>query len=127
MAMPSDVGVIDLLIGFPSHDARHHYDYLRKLTKDTESQAADFPAEYMFKEVPNYLSEGADPIDTALQEMDFRGVAVGMLGNPESALCHGRYATTPDDSCGRTRLTRMTSRAQRARSAKPRSSTTSRP
>jgi predicted TIM-barrel fold metal-dependent hydrolase len=87
MAMPSDVGVIDLLIGFPSHDARHHYDYLRKLTKDTESQAADFPAEYMFKQVPNYLPEGADPIDTALQEMDVCGVAIGMLSNPESSLC----------------------------------------
>ena len=87
MAMPSDVGVIDLLIGFPSHDARHHYDYLRKLTKDTESQAADFPAEYMFKQVPNYLPEGADPIATALQEMDVCGVAIGMLSNPESSLC----------------------------------------
>jgi predicted TIM-barrel fold metal-dependent hydrolase len=87
MPMPSDVGVIDLLIGFPSHDARRHYDYLRKLTKDTESQAADFPAEYMFKQVPNYLPEGADPIATALQEMDVCGVAIGMLSNPESSLC----------------------------------------
>jgi hypothetical protein len=85
--MPTDVGVIDLLIGLPSGDSRSHYDYLRKLIKDTESQIADFPAEYMFKQVPNYLPEGADPVDTVVQEMDFCGVAMGMLGNPESSLC----------------------------------------
>jgi predicted TIM-barrel fold metal-dependent hydrolase len=37
--------------------------------------------------VPNYLPEGADPIDTALQEMNFCGVAIGMVGGPESELC----------------------------------------
>jgi predicted TIM-barrel fold metal-dependent hydrolase len=42
----------------------------------------EFPAEYMFKQVPNYLPEGADPIEVTLQEMDHCGVAAGLIGNP---------------------------------------------
>jgi hypothetical protein len=94
--MPADIGVIDLLIGFPSSDSRPDYDYLRKLTKDADSQAADFPVEYMFRQVPNYLPEGADPIETALKEMDFCRVAIGMLGNPASSLCQRALRDHPD-------------------------------
>jgi uncharacterized protein len=84
MGMPEGVGAVDLMIGFPSSDARSHYANLRALTKDAESQEMEFPAEYMFKQVPNYLPEGADPVETCLQEMDHCGVAVGMVGNPDA-------------------------------------------
>ncbi len=77
---PSDIGTVDLMIGFPSRDAELHYDNLRALTKDAESQSMAFPAEYMFKEVPNELDDGADPVAVTIEAMDRNGVAVGMIG-----------------------------------------------
>ena len=56
--MPTDIGVIDLMIGFPSAEARRHYDFLKTQLRDDESRGMEFPAEYMFKGVPNYVEEG---------------------------------------------------------------------
>jgi uncharacterized protein len=81
MPMPEGIGAVDLMIGFPSADARKQYEYLRSMTKDAESDGMEFPVEYMFKEVPNYLPEGADPIETTLGEMNRCGVAIGMIGS----------------------------------------------
>ena len=75
VGMRNGVGAVDLMIGFPSADARSHYANLRAMTKDADSANMEFPAEYMFKQVPNHLPEGADPIEIALQEMDVCGVA----------------------------------------------------
>lgn len=80
MPIPEGIGAIDLMIGFPSADSRSHYEYLRSMTKDQESKDMEFPAEYMFKQVPNYLPEGADPIEVTLQEMEVCGVAAGLVG-----------------------------------------------
>ncbi len=80
MPMPTDVGIVDLMIGFPSADARAHYDNLRAQAKDAESKDMEFPAEYMFKQVPNYLPEGADPIEVTLSQMDKFGIAIGLIG-----------------------------------------------
>src|ERR1700730_6597366 len=82
MPMPKGIGAVDLMIGFPSADARSHYDNLRAMTKDAESAEMEFPAEYMFKQVPNYLPAGADPLAITIQEMDHCGVEIGMIGNP---------------------------------------------
>ena len=78
--MPSDVGVIDLMLGFPSADARRHYDFMRKQLRDEESGRMEFPAEYMFKQVPNYVEEGQDPVDVTLGEMDKYRIDVGLVG-----------------------------------------------
>jgi predicted TIM-barrel fold metal-dependent hydrolase len=78
--MPTDVGVVDLMIGFPSAHARRHYDSMQPMLKDLESGQMEFPAEYMFKGVPNQLEEGADPIEVTLAEMDRHGIAVGIVG-----------------------------------------------
>ena len=37
MPMPTDIGVIDLMIGFPEADRRHNYDFLRANLRDHES------------------------------------------------------------------------------------------
>ncbi len=91
--MPADIGVVDLMIGFPSDDPRHKYENLRKLAKDAASAEMEFPAEYMFKEVPNHLAGGEDPVATTLAAMDRHGVAIGLvsLGNAateEALRCH---------------------------------------
>ena len=53
MPMPTDIGVIDLMIGFPEADRRHYYDFLRANLRDHESlDEFEFPAQYMFKDVP---------------------------------------------------------------------------
>jgi predicted TIM-barrel fold metal-dependent hydrolase len=82
--MPADIGVIDLMIGFPTADARRHYDFLKTGLRDEESRRMEFPAEYMFKGVPNYVEEGEDPVEATLAAMNEHGVALGLIGiNPE--------------------------------------------
>lgn len=78
--MPADIGVVDLMIGFPSAEAARHYDFLKPQLRDAESTEMEFPAEYMFKGVPNRLDDGNDPIDVALAEMDRHGIAMGLIG-----------------------------------------------
>ena len=80
MTMPTDVGAVDLMLGFPSANAVRHYDFMKPALKDEGSGKMQFPAEYMFKEVPNYLPEGADPIEVTLSQMDQYGIAIGMIG-----------------------------------------------
>jgi len=78
--MPTGLGVVDLMIGFPSANARRRYDYLRSTLKDSESAEMKFLAEYMFKGVPNELAEGEDAVEVALAAMDRHGIAVGLVG-----------------------------------------------
>src|SRR2546423_12879183 len=78
--MPEGIGVVDLMIGFPAADAQRHYDFLQPQLRDAGSADMQFPAEYMFKDVPNHLDEGADPVDVTLREMDRHGIAIGLVG-----------------------------------------------
>jgi len=78
--MPTDIGVVDLMIGFPKADARRQYEFLAPQLRDQQSQGMAFPAEYMFKDVPNHLDQGDDPVQVTLKEMDRHGVALGLVG-----------------------------------------------
>lgn len=78
--MPTDIGVVDLMIGFPSADARRHYDFMKQALRDDESARMEFPAEYMFKQVPNHVEEGQDPVGVTLAAMDECGVEIGLVG-----------------------------------------------
>ena len=78
--IPSDIGVVDLMIAFPSADARRNYNFLQPLLRDEASGRMEFPVEYMFKQVPNHLDEGQDPVEVTLSEMDRHGVAIGLIG-----------------------------------------------
>jgi len=80
MAMPSDVGAVDLMISFPKADAAKTYDYLRATTRADDATTAEFPAGYMFKDVPNRLDEGDDGVAVTIAEMDEWGVDIGMVG-----------------------------------------------
>ena len=96
MAMPEGIGAVDLMIGFPSADARSHYDNLRAMTKDAASAKMEFPVEYIFKQVPNYLPEGADPVEVTLGEMDRCGVAIGLVGSPYGGIAARALREHPD-------------------------------
>jgi predicted TIM-barrel fold metal-dependent hydrolase len=78
--MPTGIGIVDLMIGFPSRTARRHYEFLRDMVHDDESRQMNFPVEYMFKDVPNVLGEDEDPVDVTLRQMDTHGIAVGLVG-----------------------------------------------
>jgi predicted TIM-barrel fold metal-dependent hydrolase len=78
--MPTDVGVVDLMIGFPAEDARRHYDFMKANLKDAESAEMEFPAEYMFKQVPNHKEPDDDAVAITLAEMDRFGIDKGLVG-----------------------------------------------
>jgi len=60
---------------------------MKAALKDAESATMEFPAEYMFKDVPNQLDDGADAIDITLAGMDRFGIAIGLIGlGPEISL-----------------------------------------
>ena len=48
--MPTDVGVVDCMIGFPSPRAARRFDFLRPQLRDEESATSGSPIAYMFKE-----------------------------------------------------------------------------
>ena len=84
MGMPTDVPVIDTMIGFPAKDMKAQYAFITQQTKDTESKDDfEFPVEYMFKAPPDKdkaLRETDDPVGYTLSEMDKWGVQIGMVG-----------------------------------------------
>ncbi len=78
--MPTDVGAIDLMMGLPEGSKKSWYGFLRKSFMDKESLEMEFPAQYMFKDVPKDMPEDADPITLVLDEMDHFGIERAMLG-----------------------------------------------
>jgi predicted TIM-barrel fold metal-dependent hydrolase len=83
--MPSDVGIIDTMVGFPSRDRRQVYKFLAPHLRDRESREEfRFPAEYMFKDVPPDLEDNVDPVAVVLDNLDRFGIAKAMVGvSPE--------------------------------------------
>ena len=79
MGMPVGLPIVDTMIGFP-HEGFAQYDFIRKQTKDRNSkEEMEFPAEYMFKDVPKDLPTD-DPIAVTLHEMDKYGIEIGLIG-----------------------------------------------
>ena len=80
MPMPTDVGVVDLMIGFRTPRTDRRFAFLQPQLRDEGSASMSTPIGYMFKEDANQLPEGDDPVASTLTEMDRFGVAVGMIG-----------------------------------------------
>jgi uncharacterized protein len=79
MGMPTGLPIVDTMIGFP-HEGFAQYDFIRKQTRDRNSkEEMEFPAEYMFKNVPKDLPTD-DPISVTLHEMDKYGIEIGLIG-----------------------------------------------
>ncbi len=80
MPMPTDIPILDTMIGFPSTDRRSVYKFLAPNLRDKES-AEDFkmPAQYMFKDIPGEIDEGVDAVAVTLDNMDRYGVAQGLI------------------------------------------------
>jgi len=83
---PTDVGIVDLYLGFPSTKAGRIVDALRSKLKDADSQAmTTHPAEYMFKGVPEPIHEDEDPVAVTLAEMDRFGIEIGLVSLNDEA------------------------------------------
>jgi uncharacterized protein len=84
MGMPTDIDIIDLGIGFPFtsvEEKKATYDFFRPLLKDAQSaKDFEFPAQYMFKGVPDIVEPGTDTILWTLDKMDEFGIKVGKIG-----------------------------------------------
>jgi len=97
MTMPSGIGIVDTMIGFPAEDFKQ-YDFIRAQLKEG-SVGNDFPVEYMFKNVPKELYGTADPVAVTLHEMDRYGIAVGLVG-VEGEVSRKALADHPDRFVG---------------------------
>jgi len=79
--MPTDIGVVDLMLQIPDGNKRDWYKFLAGNLRDAESRDEfEFPVEYMFKDVPDDLPDDADPVDVVLQEMDRHSIERAMIG-----------------------------------------------
>ena len=78
--MPSDVGIVDLMLQIPAGIKRNMYRFLSENLRDPESKDMEFPAQYMFKDVPADLPPEADPVAVVLAEMDHYGIDKAMIG-----------------------------------------------
>lgn len=81
MAMPTGIGVVDTMVGFPKRDRREVYKFLAPQLRDKESiEEFTFPAQYMFKDIPPDVDDNVDPLAVVLDNMDRFGVEIAMVG-----------------------------------------------
>ena len=53
MAMPTDIGIIDLMLDIPSGDQTEWYEFLKPQLRE-ESKDYEFPVQYMFGDVDGH-------------------------------------------------------------------------
>ena len=74
MGMPTDIGVIDLMLGIPDPGKKEGwYDFQKPNLCDAESATFKFPAQYMFKEVPEDPTEG-DMVEYTIDQLNKHGI-----------------------------------------------------
>ena len=80
MGKPSDVGVVDLMLGIPEPGLRDQwYSFLQPTLRDAESKTMAMPAQYMFKDIPADPS-ATDMIAWTLDQMDGHGIQQALIG-----------------------------------------------
>jgi predicted TIM-barrel fold metal-dependent hydrolase len=84
MGMPSDIGIVDLGIGFPFtsiEEKKGTYDFFKANIKDAQTlKEFEFPAQYMFKDVPDVVPEGTDVVQWIVDKMDAFGIQIAKVG-----------------------------------------------
>ena len=91
-------GVVDLMIGLPAPPAEQAEKYQRYLSQLRDRQSKEdftFPAQYMFKNVPEF-ADLDDPVATLVGEMDRHNIRCGMLNVATSLEARGAVAEHPD-------------------------------
>src|SRR6478752_1389313 len=84
MGMPTDIGIVDLGMGFPYtsiEEKKAAYGFFKANLKDRESlEEFEFPAQYMFKDVPDVVPPDVDPVRYVVEKMDAFGIEQAMTG-----------------------------------------------
>jgi predicted TIM-barrel fold metal-dependent hydrolase len=109
MGMPTNIGIIDTMMGTRAGATakEQNYAFLRQgQLKDAESKNMNFPAQYMFKDVPfsdqsraasGPVDEPAQGADLLLPQMDKWGVERAMVGvSPANVIAQKTLADHPD-------------------------------
>ena len=79
MTMPTNIGVIDLMLGIPGESSDHFYEWIKPMLLDREShEMFKMPAQYMFKDLPD-TGEQDDYIAYTLAQMDKHGIERAMI------------------------------------------------
>jgi len=79
--MPTDVGVVDCMIGFPSPNPARRFEFLKDQLRDDDSLASGSPIAYMFKDDPDRIRDvEEDAVAVTLREMDRFGIDIGLVG-----------------------------------------------
>ena len=96
MPMPSEIGVIDLMLAIPGDDNSSFCDWIKPLLLDRESHDMfNMPAQYMFKDIPD-TGKHEDYIAYTLEQMDKHGIARAMIGLGFSELQEKALRQHPD-------------------------------
>jgi predicted TIM-barrel fold metal-dependent hydrolase len=81
--------VIDLMFGLPDPAGLHAaYESFKPLYRDKESREFAFPAQYMFKDIPNIETIGDDPVGWAVKHMDRFNIEKALIGVNEFSDMH---------------------------------------
>ena len=74
------------------------YKFLAPHLRDEESKGFTFPAQYMFKDVPDDLEDNVDPVAVVLDNLDRFGIERGMIsvGPGQRGRPSGPCAEHPD-------------------------------
>jgi predicted TIM-barrel fold metal-dependent hydrolase len=81
--------VIDLMFGLPDLEGLHAaYESFKPLYRDRESRDFAFPAQYMFKDIPNIGDIGDDPVGWAVRQMDRFNIEKALIGVNEFGGMH---------------------------------------
>jgi uncharacterized protein len=88
MPLPTDVKVIDLMMGIPSEDHSDWYDFIKPLLMDKESlEQFKMPAQYLFRDIPR-VGQQADYIAYVVAKMDKFNIERAMLGIDDQYAAH---------------------------------------
>jgi predicted TIM-barrel fold metal-dependent hydrolase len=80
MTMPTDIAIVDTMLGIPSLAQERWYDFMKPQLLDEESRRMfSFPAEYMFKDVPRTGAKD-DFTRYTLEQMDRVGIEKALIG-----------------------------------------------
>jgi predicted TIM-barrel fold metal-dependent hydrolase len=92
-------GVVDTMIGVPASPEQRKAEHYQKMNAgilDKEAREKfTFPAQYMFKDVPDY-GDVDDPVALLLAEMDRFNISVGMLNVSTNAVARAAVAQHRD-------------------------------
>jgi predicted TIM-barrel fold metal-dependent hydrolase len=81
MAPLDDIGIIDTMLGIPeAGDRESWYAFLKPQLRDVESQDFEFPAQYMFHDIPGGPGTDEDPVGFVLGQLDTYGIDTAMVG-----------------------------------------------